>query len=315
MAYTLVNQDGKKLNINGFKRGYINVPYVYNGMELYNENAISTNRYPFYCIGSFRVFRRVRIGSSYYYPSKTNKKYVDEAYSATEIAINGKYSNSSEKDYEVYRDGNLIASGSFTNSLADICVCEKEANTSIIVSGIWDETNSKFIYNITTNATITREKSYQWDNRDPEWHTLWEGNQECIASAYWGNWTFTPSSPVTLCSIDTSTIPDLSNVQCRITFSEMSAGGKSTSYTPSPKPTSPYTFTDITTARTVLEAEGTSTNAAYWCSARVKIARNGNTTNFIADVFRSQGSAAAGNQSYYGEITITKIELYYKTNN
>ena len=91
----------------------------------------------------------------------------------------------------------------------------------------------------------------------------------------------------------------------------MNAGGKRTSYIPSPKPTSPYTFTDITTARTVLEAEGISTSSAYYCSARVRITRNGNTTNFIASVFRSQGSTAASNQSYYGKITVKKIELYY----
>ena len=43
----------------------------------------------------------------------------------------------------------------------------------------------------------------------------------------------------------------------------MEAGGKSTSYTPSPKPSSPYTFTDITTTREVLSAQGVATNAAY----------------------------------------------------
>ena len=143
-----------------------------------------------------------------------------------------------------------------------------------------------------------------------QWHTLWEGNQECVASAYWGSWTFTPSSEVTLCSIDTSTISDLSNVQCRITFRNMSADGYSTSYTPSPKPSSPYTFTDITTTREVLRAEGIASNAAYWCNARLRINRNGTTTNFIAGVSRS-GRTTASNQSYSGTITITKIELYY----
>ena len=143
-----------------------------------------------------------------------------------------------------------------------------------------------------------------------QWHTLWEGNQKCVASAYWGSWTFTPSSEVTLCSIDTSTISDLSNVQCRITFSNMSAGGNSTSYTPSPKPSSPYTFTDITTRRIVLKAEGIATNAAYWCNARIWIDRSNNTTYFKAGVNRNGGSVASS-QDYYGKITITKIELYY----
>ena len=163
MAYKLLDQNGNYMEINGMHKGTIVSPYVYNGMELYNENAIASNRYPFYS-GFFGAKRRVRIGSSYYAPSGTDKKYVDEAYSATEIAINGRYSNTSYKNYEVYKDGNLVASGSFTNSETDIYVCEKEANTSIIVSGIWDETNSKFIYNITTNATIERNHNYKWNN-------------------------------------------------------------------------------------------------------------------------------------------------------
>ena len=164
MAYKLLDQNGNYMEINGMHKGTILSPYVYNGMELYNENAVASNRRPFY--STFRAYRRVRIGSSYYAPSGTNKKYVDEAYSATEIAINGRYKNSSYKNYEVYKDGNLVASGSFTNSLVDIYVCQKNANTSIIVSGIWDETNSKFIYNITTNATINRQNTYKWDNSE-----------------------------------------------------------------------------------------------------------------------------------------------------
>ena len=159
-------------------------------------------------------------------------------------------------------------------------------------------------------VTYTIEPSPKPPVIPAQWHTLWEGNQECVASAYWGSWTFTPSSEVTLCSIDTSTISDLSNVQCRITFSNMSAGGNSTSYTPSPKPSSPYTFTDITTTREVLKAEGIASNAAYWCNAKLRINRNGTTTNFIAGVSRSSRTAAS-NQSYSGKITITKIELYY----
>lgn len=163
MAYKLLDQNGNYMEINGMHKGTILSPFLYNGMELYNDNAIATNRYPFYS-GFVGGKRRVRIGSSYYYPSNTNKKYVDEAYEATEIAINGRYSASSFKNYEVYKDGNLVASGSFTNSDTDIYVCEKNANTSIIVRGIWDEANKKFIYNITTNATIERNHNYKWDN-------------------------------------------------------------------------------------------------------------------------------------------------------
>ena len=182
MAYKLLDQNGNYMEINGMHKGTIISPYVYNGMELYNENAIASNRYPFYSIGSFRVYRRVRIGSSYYYPGGTTKEYVDEAYSATEIAINGRYSNSSYKNYEVYKDGNLVASGSFTNSATDIYVCQKEANTSIIVSGIWDETNSKFIYNITTNATINRQNTYKWDNSESVTLDFYQCNAGYIGS-------------------------------------------------------------------------------------------------------------------------------------
>ena len=142
------------------------------------------------------------------------------------------------------------------------------------------------------------------------WHTLWEGTQECSAWAWYGNWyKYTPSSPVTLCTIDTSTIPDLSNVQCRITFSKMEADGNSTSYIPSTKPTSPYTFTDITKGRIVLEAKGIASNDAYWCMALIAISRSGNTTYFRASVSRS--GTPAQYEGYKGEITVTKIELYY----
>lgn len=163
MSYKLLDQNGNYMEINGMHKGTIVSPYEYHGMELYNENAVSTNRQPFYSL-FWGGKRRVRIGSSYYYPSGTTKEYVDEAYTTTEIAINGSYSSSSYKNYDVYKDGNLVASGSYTNSNTDIYVCEKEANTSIIVMGIWDETNSKFIYNITTNATIERNHNYKWNN-------------------------------------------------------------------------------------------------------------------------------------------------------
>lgn len=163
MAYKLLDQNGNYMEINGMHKGTIVSPYEYQGMELYNENNIASNRAPFYST-FFGGRRRVIVGNEYYAPVGTTKKYVDQAYAATEIAINGSYSNSSFKDYEVYKDGNLVASGSFTNSNTDIYVCQKEANTSIIFRGIWDETNSKFIYNITTNATIERNNNYKWDN-------------------------------------------------------------------------------------------------------------------------------------------------------
>lgn len=172
MAYKLVDQNGKKFNINGYKRGYIRVPYEYDGMKLYNETYMTTRYYPFYS-----TYRRIKINGSYYYPSGTTKYYTNAAYAATEVAINGRYYNTSYKDYEVYKDGVLVASGSYTSTATDIYTCEKEANTSIIISGDWDSTNSKYIYNITTNATIERLNSYQWDNRESVTTTItWQGN-------------------------------------------------------------------------------------------------------------------------------------------
>lgn len=159
MAYKLLDSNGNYMNINGMHKGTIVSPYVYNGMELYNETYGSSRYAPFYS-----TYRRVKIGTSYYYPSGTAKYYSTAAYEATEVAINGRYYTSSYKDYEVYKDGILVASGSYTSSAADIYVCQKNANTSIIISGEWDSTNYKFIYNITTNATINRENSYYFNN-------------------------------------------------------------------------------------------------------------------------------------------------------
>lgn len=159
MAYKLLDSNGNYIEPNGMHKGTIIVPYVYNGMELYNENTVSTNRYAFYS-----SYRRVYTGSGYVYPSETTHYYTTAPYASTSIIINGRYSSSSYKNYEVYKDGNLVASGSFTSSATDIYTCEKDANTSIIVSGMWDAENSKFVYNITTNATINRHNSYEWNN-------------------------------------------------------------------------------------------------------------------------------------------------------
>ena len=41
MAYKLLDQNGNYMEINGMHKGTIVSPYVYNGMELYNENAIA----------------------------------------------------------------------------------------------------------------------------------------------------------------------------------------------------------------------------------------------------------------------------------
>ena len=163
MAYKLIDQNGYEININGMYKGTIVKKYKYNGMELYNVNydLFSAKTNPFN--GNYR---RVKIGNNYYTPIGTAKKYVDAAYGATEIAINGKYNNSSYANYEVYQDEILVSSGSFTSTLTDIYTITKTANTSIIISGEWDSTNSKFIYRITTNATIERSASYDYNNHE-----------------------------------------------------------------------------------------------------------------------------------------------------
>lgn len=161
MAYKLIDQNGYEININGMYKGTIVKKYNYNGMELYNVNYdfFSSSTNPFQ-----NNYRIVKIGTSYYNPSGTTKKYVDEAYGATEIIINGRCNSSSYSNYEIYQDEILVSSGSFTSTPTDIYTITKTSNTSIIISGEWDSTNSKFIYRITTNATIKRSESYAYNN-------------------------------------------------------------------------------------------------------------------------------------------------------
>ena len=161
MAYKLIDQNGYEININGMYKGTIVKQYNYNGMELYNVSNTSSSSRPFYS-----GYRRVKIGNSYYSPIAMTKYYSDAAYEATEIVINGKYSSSSYTNYEIYQDEILVSSGSYTSTATDIYTITKTANTSIIISGEWDSTNSKFIYRITTNATIERSKSYTYNNHE-----------------------------------------------------------------------------------------------------------------------------------------------------
>lgn len=163
MAYKLIDQNGYEININGMYKGTIVKKYNYKGMELYNVNYsfFSSSTNPFQ-----NTYRRVKIGNSYYYPSGTTKNYVDAAYKATEVIINGRYNSSSYTNYEIYQDEILVSSGSYTSTATDIYTITKTANTSIIISGEWDSTNSKFIYRITTNATIERSESYAYNNHE-----------------------------------------------------------------------------------------------------------------------------------------------------
>ena len=161
MAYKLIDQNGYEININGMYKGTIVKQYNYNGMELYNVSSISNSSRPFYI-----NYRRVKIGNSYYSPIAMTKYYSDAAYEATEIVINGRYNSSSYANYEIYQDEILVSSGSYTSTATDIYTITKTANTSIIISGEWDSTNSKFIYRITTNATIERSASYDYNNHE-----------------------------------------------------------------------------------------------------------------------------------------------------
>ena len=163
MDYKLIDQNGYEININGMYKGTIVKKYNYKGMELYNVNYsfFPSNTNPFN--GNYR---RVKIGTSYHAPRGTTKYYSDVAYEATEIIINGRYNSSSYTNYEIYQDEILVSSGSFTSTATDIYTVTKTANTSIIISGEWDSTNSKFIYRITTNATIERSASYAYNNHE-----------------------------------------------------------------------------------------------------------------------------------------------------
>ena len=162
MSYKLLDQNGNKMIINGMNKGYIKVPYNYQGLDWYNVNH--TNRdvdYPFYddvkCIYINGNMYRMR-----YYE---NRKYIDEAYSATQITISGRRWTAGFDHYEIYLNNELVTSGVFPDKVnTDVYVINKEANTSVIISGEWDSTNSKYIYNITTNAIIPKEDSYKWFN-------------------------------------------------------------------------------------------------------------------------------------------------------
>ena len=162
MAYKLLDQNGNKIIINGMNKGYIKVPYNYQGLDWYNVNTTSS-RYdcPFYS-----DVKCIYINGNMFRPyNGTGHKFINEAYSATQITISGRRWNEGFDHYEIYLNNELVSSGVFPNEVnTDIYVINKEANTSVILSGEWDSTNSKYIYHITTNAIIPRENSYQWFN-------------------------------------------------------------------------------------------------------------------------------------------------------
>ena len=162
MAYKLLDQNGNKMIINGMNKGYIKVPYNYQGLEWYNVNL--TNIY--YDCPFFEDVKCIYINGNRYTTYDTlNHKYIGDAYTATQITISGRRWTEGFDHYEIYLNNELVSSGVFPNEVnTDIYVINKEANTSVVLDGEWDNTNSKYIYRITTNAIIPKENSYQWLN-------------------------------------------------------------------------------------------------------------------------------------------------------
>lgn len=164
MAYKLLDQNGNKMVINGMNKGYIKVPYNYQGLDVYNVNTTSSGYdYPFFQDVKCIYINGMRFNIEYYRQGEHN--YFKDAYAATQIIINGRRWNEGFDHYEIYLNNELVTSGVFPDKEnTDVYVLNKEANTSVIISGEWDSTNSKYIYNITTNAIIPKENSYQWFN-------------------------------------------------------------------------------------------------------------------------------------------------------
>lgn len=162
MAYKLLDQNGNKMIINGMNKGYIKVPYNYQGLDWYNVNR--TNYYydyPFY-----QDVKCIYINGTRYTTRDTlNHNYVGDAYAATQITISGRRWTEGFDHYEIYLNNELVTSGVFPDKVnTDVYVINKEANTSVILTGEWDNTNSKYIYRITTNAIIHKEDNYEWFN-------------------------------------------------------------------------------------------------------------------------------------------------------
>lgn len=160
MAYKLKDANGRFVEMNGMHKGTINKNYKYQGMSAWNDSSYGTYYRPFYS-----TYRRVYIDGTYYQVSSTSSSsptYIANAYGATSVAIVGRYNSSSYKAYEVYVDGTLVASGDYTSSAATIYTLTKSANSCITIEGTY--VNSVMTYNITTNTTIWRSASYEWDN-------------------------------------------------------------------------------------------------------------------------------------------------------
>ena len=158
-------------------------------------------------------------------------------------------------------------------------------------------------------VTYTIEPSPEPPVIPAQWHTVWEGSLYCEGYV---SFTFSPPRIYTdgdgtvLYTVDTTTLPNPENIQCRVTFTGMNGWGNP-SFTPSNK-TSPYTITGINTAKTIIQAEGESSNNAYYAYAKLRITRSGNTSSFNIDCY---ARAASRGNNYGGEFTVKTLELYY----
>lgn len=141
------------------------------------------------------------------------------------------------------------------------------------------------------------------------WHTVWEGSVYCAAYV---NYFTSPETMATqgngtvLYTVNTTTLPNPENIQCRVTFTEMNAWS-SRACIPSNR-TSPYTITGIDTAKTIIQAVGSASTSSYKAYAELRITRSGNTSSFK---IYCQVKSAHGGKNYGAEFTVKKLELYY----
>ena len=174
-------------------------------------------------------------------------------------------------------------------------------------------------YNMSVSGTYTVTASYTEDSTtvtatysitvNKKWTQIWSGSKQSYARVYYSSWTnYTAGGVIT--TINTGSYGTASGVQARITFSVDASGKGGTSFTPSNK-TSPVKFTGIGSNHAMfIKARGTASNAAYYAQAYCSYTVSGTTGTFQLYVSRN-GTSTASNQEYYGEVTVTKIELYY----
>lgn len=87
-------------------------------------------------------------------------------------------------------------------------------------------------------------------------------------------------------------------------------GSGTTSYTPSNR-TSPYTITGINNWKTILEAQGASSNSSYYAYTRLRITTSSSSGGIASFKIDCYAKAASRGNNYGGHFTVKKIELYY----